>query len=72
MKGVEPRKCMTIRTERDTVSSTPGEGYRAVVERYRDEPNRCTIFPSDSDEHERKTTWITAKDPSFVDLRSIR
>lgn len=62
---------MTDGTERDVADDAPYDGYRAVVERYRDEPNQCTIFPSHSDEDDR-TTWVTARAPSFVDLRSVR
>lgn len=47
-------------------------GFRAVVERYRDEPNQCTIFPKEMDQEERVTTWISAKEPSYVDLWTQR
>lgn len=50
---------------------TDGE-FRAIVERYQNAENQCTIFPADADESERTTTWITAKSPSFVDLREYR
>jgi len=45
---------------------------RAVVERYEDAPNQCTIYPEESDDHERMATWITAQEPAFVDLAVVR
>lgn len=44
--------------------------FRAVVERYDDEPDQCTIFPVDEDD--RESTWITAEAPGFVDLNTQR
>jgi hypothetical protein len=64
---------MSEGTERDpAIDAGRDGGYRAVVERYRDEPNQCTIFPVDADETETVTTWVTAKEPSFVDLWVVR
>ena len=51
----------------------PGtRSLRAVVERYEDAPNQCTIYPEESDDHERMATWITALEPAFVDLTIVR
>lgn len=47
-------------------------GYRAIVERYQNASNQCTIFPADADRTEQMTAWITAKSPSYVDLREYR
>lgn len=55
-----------------TADSSRAEGYRAVVERYQNEPNQCTIFPEDMGEDERVTTWISAKEPAYVDLWANR
>jgi len=44
----------------------------AVVERNDGEPDQCTIYPSDVDDHERMATWISATEPWFVRLESIR
>jgi hypothetical protein len=52
----------------DATADPPRGGVRAVVERYRDEPNQCTIFPATVDGDERVTTWITAETPWYVDL----
>ena len=49
-------------------SGTETGGYRAVVERYENEPDQCTIFPADEGPERRPSTWITAKSPAFVDL----
>jgi len=57
---------------RDSNDESADGGFRAVVERYQDAENQCTIFPADAGVDERTTTWITAKSPSFVDLREYR
>jgi hypothetical protein len=63
----------TRRRENDRVATVGSSAeFRAVVERYRDEPNQCTIFPADIDEEKRTTAWITAVDPAFVDLWANR
>lgn len=55
--------------ERDGDATASGSrGVRAIVERYKNEPNQCTIFPDTSDETECQTTWITAVGPAYVDL----
>lgn len=60
-------------TRRDDpeVESADGD-FRAIVERYQNAANQCTIFPADADRTEQMTTWITAKSPSYVDLREHR
>ncbi|WP_123533284.1 DUF7511 domain-containing protein [Halosimplex salinum] len=45
---------------------------RAVVERYDDEPDQCTIYPAGVDDHTRMATWISATEPSFVELGAVR
>ena len=45
---------------------------RAVVERYEDAPDQCTIFPTGLDDYERMATWISAREPSFVELEAVR
>lgn len=45
---------------------------QAVVERNDDDPDQCTIYPSGVDDHERMATWISASEPWFVRLESIR
>jgi hypothetical protein len=47
-------------------------GFRAILERYENAPDQCTIFPAGRDPSERVTTWITAEAPSFVDLWEYR
>ncbi|GAB3020792.1 DUF7511 domain-containing protein [Natronobiforma cellulositropha] len=44
--------------------------YEAVVERYEDEPDVCTIFPRGGDDP--VTTWISADEGSFVDVEDVR
>lgn len=58
----------------DSNQSDEGErsDLRAIIERYEGAPNQCTIFPGETARSERLETWITAKEPAFVDLRSVR
>lgn len=59
-------------SDEESQDDTTWRGVRAIVERYRDEPNRCTIVPTGTDEEERLTTWITAEAPFYVDLWESR
>lgn len=43
---------------------------RATVVEYDDAPDECTMYPEDASEWERMTTWITAREGSFVDLEA--
>jgi len=45
---------------------------RTVIERYEDEPDVCTIFPTGLNDHERIATWISATEPAFVELEAVR
>ncbi len=49
-----------------------GQPLQAIVEKYEERPDQCTIFPSQTDGVERMSTWITATEGSFVDLQTIR
>lgn len=42
-----------------------------IVE-FEDRPSECTIFPSDASETERLTTWMTAKEGSYVRLDGMQ
>lgn len=53
--------------DRSEVGSYPTE-YRAIVERYEGQTNQCTIFPADTEKHNRKTQWITAEAPAYIHL----
>lgn len=44
----------------------------ARVQQYDDQPNTCTIHPVDADDLTVLTTWISAKDGSFVPLDEHR
>lgn len=60
-------------TRRDGPDATSvDESFRAVVERYQNAANQCTIFPADADRADRTTAWISAEAPAFVDLREHR
>jgi len=45
---------------------------RTTVVEYEEAPNECTIFVSGVPRTERMTTWITAKEGSYIDLESVR
>lgn len=44
---------------------------RSTVVEYEDAPDECTIFPRGLSGVERMTTWISAKEGSYVDLESF-
>jgi hypothetical protein len=43
----------------------------STVVEYEDAPNECTIFPRGLSGIDRMTTWISAKEGSYVDLESV-
>lgn len=45
---------------------------RASIVDYEDGPDECTIYPLGVSEGERMTTWLSAKEGSYVDPRSMR
>lgn len=51
-----------------TATNTPPVALESIVERYDDQPDECTIFRSDVPEPRRLSTWISAKEGSYVDL----
>lgn len=53
-------------------SEVSAQKLRAIVEKYDDRPDQCTIFPSDEEGVKRMSTWITAREGSFVDLQTMR
>lgn len=60
-------------SRRDDPDAASVDGsFRAIVERYQNAANQCTIFPADADRAERTTAWISAEAPAFVDLREHR
>jgi hypothetical protein len=50
--------------------STPALAAEVVVSQ--DRPAECTLFPPEADDFERMTTWITAREGSFVSLDDVR
>lgn len=46
--------------------------YRAVVEEYESRSNQCTIYPRETAGIERMSTWITAREGSYVRLDTMR
>lgn len=49
---------------------TPMLAAEIVVSQNR--PAECTIFPPDATDFDRLTTWITAKEGSFISLEDMR
>jgi hypothetical protein len=45
---------------------------QAIVEKYEERPDQCTIFPSNSEGVERMSTWVSAREGSFVDVGTMR
>ena len=42
------------------------------VERYDDAPDEFTLYPADCEESEVVTTWISAREGSYVDVEAMR
>jgi hypothetical protein len=58
-----------------TASETEGstlEPFASVVVTYDDAPDECTIYPTDVDEDELVTRWISAEEGSYVRLEGMR
>jgi hypothetical protein len=56
-----------------TVTAGPRElQLVAQIERRHRQPDLCTIYEPDADGLSRQTTWITAKEGSFVALDAVR
>lgn len=53
-------------------TEVPAQNLQAIVEKYDNRPDQCTIFPSGSEGFERMSTWITAREGSYVDLQTMR
>lgn len=52
--------------------SPPSQPLEAIVVRYQDGPDRCTITPKDCSDAERLTTWLSADLDLFVDATDAR
>jgi hypothetical protein len=53
-------------------SDTPESVRVARIESYDDAPDECTIHPADAPADDLTTTWITAREGSFVRLDAMR
>ncbi|UTF52634.1 DUF7511 domain-containing protein [Natronosalvus rutilus] len=64
------------RTADELDDETTPPMYTAVVVRYDNRPDRCTIAPkeasADEDRFDTVTTWLTANADVFVDLEEMR
>ncbi|MFC7239045.1 hypothetical protein ACFQS4_12555 [Saliphagus sp. GCM10025317] len=62
-------------TEPDNRKTAPPM-YTAIIVRYDDRPDRCTIAPREAsaaeDGFDTMTTWLTANADVFVDLEEMR
>lgn len=63
-----------VRTAEDSLAERSGEtdALASVVVEYTNEPDECTIFPTNVSREELLTRWISARDGSYVDLEAIR
>lgn len=43
----------------------------STIVEYEDAPDECTIYPRGVSGGARTTTWISAKEGSYVDLESV-
>lgn len=53
----------------------PSDGRQQLAARIvtaEDRPAECTLFPREMGDAERATTWVTARDGSFVALDAMR
>lgn len=50
----------------------PPIDLEAIVVRYEDGPDRCTIAPRDCPDEAKLTTWLSADVATFVDLEDAR
>jgi hypothetical protein len=55
-----------------TADETHPVALESIIERYDDQPNECTLYRSDVPERRRLSTWISAKEGSYVDLQLWR
>jgi hypothetical protein len=55
-----------------TAADTAPVALESIIERYEDQPDECTIFQSDVSDRRRLSTWISAKEGSYVDLVMCR
>jgi hypothetical protein len=53
-------------------SKTPESVRVARIESYDDAPDECTIHPANATAETLTTTWITAREGSFVRLDAMR
>lgn len=52
--------------------AVPDDAFAARIETYEDRPAECTVFPVDVSPDDRLTTWMTAREGSFVRLAEMR
>lgn len=66
---------MTDRRQRDEPSSSACDREQVLVAKIvvsATDPAECTIFPRDVAEGDRLTTWLSAREGSFVALAEMR
>lgn len=62
----------TDQPDRDSAIRYPWSDLTASVVEYSDEPTECTIYPGDAPPEQLLTTWISAREGSFVDPTEMR
>jgi hypothetical protein len=53
-------------------ASAPGDGLVARLEAREGAPDQCTLHPTDVDDVELMTRWLTADEGGYVDVASMR
>ncbi|MFB6202849.1 MAG: hypothetical protein ABEI98_12680 [Halorhabdus sp.] len=46
--------------------------FEAIIARYEDAPDECTIAPTDVPDHERTTMWLTAREGAYCSAVAMR
>ncbi|MFB6155595.1 MAG: hypothetical protein ABEJ22_06840 [Haloferacaceae archaeon] len=54
------------------VDVAPDPDVRAKLEEREDCPDELTMYPADAEGYDLMTTWITAREGSFVSLSAMR
>jgi hypothetical protein len=73
---------MGTRETTDSTEGTPGDAgdqaaptaapLAGTVVRYRDGPDRLTVYPADASDIDRMSTWLTADADACPDLAEMR
>ncbi|MFB6075095.1 MAG: hypothetical protein ABEJ89_08790 [Haloarculaceae archaeon] len=63
---------MPDETEARSEHAPPCPEYRAVIQRFEGQPNKCTIYVAGDEDESLLSAWITAAEGSYTHLNSVR